>query len=43
MSEDEFDSFTEVTEESWFERIKNVFWGILIGIVLFIAAFPILW
>lgn len=43
MSEDGFDGFSEVTEESWFERIKNAFFGILIGIVLFIAAFPILW
>lgn len=43
MSDDGFDGFSEVTEESWFERIKNAFFGIVIGIVLFIAAFPLLW
>jgi Transmembrane protein 43 len=35
-------SYTEVTSESWFGRIKNAFAGILIGLILFIAAFPLL-
>jgi len=39
MSED---SFIEVTSESWFSRIGNAFIGILIGLVLFIAGFPVL-
>jgi len=37
------DSFTEVTEESWFGRIGGAIKGIIVGIVLFIIAFPILW
>jgi hypothetical protein len=36
------DRFTEVTSTSWFTRIKNSLSGILIGILLFIAAFPLL-
>jgi hypothetical protein len=39
MSED---SYTEVTSESWFSRIGGAFKGILLGLVLFIAAFPLL-
>jgi hypothetical protein len=39
MSED---TFTEVTNESWLGRIGGAFTGILIGLVLFIAAFPVL-
>ncbi len=39
MSED---GFTEITEESWFSRIGSAIKGIVIGLVLFIAAFPIL-
>ena len=39
MSED---AFTEITEESWFSRIGGAIKGIVIGLVLFIAAFPIL-
>ena len=33
---------TEVTEESWFSRLGGAFKGILVGIILFIVAFPVL-
>ena len=33
---------TEVTEESWFSRLGGAFKGILTGIILFIAAIPLL-
>lgn len=36
------DSFTEVTSQSWFSRIGGAIKGVLIGIVLFLAAFPLL-
>jgi hypothetical protein len=39
MSED---SFTEVTHESWFGRIGGAIKGILLGLVLFAVAFPLL-
>jgi tetratricopeptide (TPR) repeat protein len=39
MSED---TFTEITQESWFSRIGGAIKGIVIGLVLFIAAFPTL-
>ncbi|MFC1854943.1 TMEM43 family protein [Thermodesulfobacteriota bacterium] len=39
MSED---SFTEITNQSWFGRIKSAFAGIIIGLILFVAAFPLL-
>ena len=39
MSED---SFTEITNESWFGRIGGAIKGIVIGLALFIAAFPVL-
>lgn len=44
MSEDMFaeDTFTEIANESWLSRIGGAFTGILIGVVLFIAAFPVL-
>lgn len=35
--------FTEVTNESWFGRIGKSISGIIIGIILFLAAFPLLW
>ncbi|HSP15033.1 MAG TPA: TMEM43 family protein [Thermoanaerobaculia bacterium] len=34
---------TEVTSQSWFGRIGNSIKSFLFGIVLFIAAFPVLW
>lgn len=37
------DSFTEVTSENWFSRIGSSIKGILFGLLLFIAAFPLLW
>lgn len=36
------DDFTEVTHESWFSRIGGAIKGVLIGIVLFLIAFPLL-
>lgn len=39
MSED---NYTEVSSESWFSRIGGAFKGIIFGLVLFIAAFPLL-
>jgi hypothetical protein len=36
------DSFTEVTEESWFSRIGNAIKGILIGLVFFAGSFFLL-
>jgi hypothetical protein len=36
------DSFTEVTNESWFSRIGSSIKGILVGVVLFLVAFPVL-
>ena len=39
MSED---TFTEITNESWLSRIGGAIKGVVIGLVLFIAAFPIL-
>jgi hypothetical protein len=37
------DSYTEVTSESWFSRIGESIKGILVGFILFIVAFPLLW
>jgi len=39
MSED---SFTEVTHESWFSRIGGAIKGIVVGLILFAVAFPLL-
>lgn len=38
----EEDRYTEVTETSWFSRIGSAFSGILVGLILFAAAFPLL-
>ncbi len=35
--------FSEVSHESWFSRIGNAFFGILIGLVMFLASFALLW
>ena len=40
MSED---SFTEVTSEGWFSRIGNSIKGIVVGLILFAVAFPLIW
>lgn len=37
------DEFTEVSSESWFSRIADSIKGILVGLVLFVLAFPLLW
>ena len=36
------DSFTETTHTTWFQRIGKAFKGIVIGFILFIVAFPLL-
>ena len=36
------DSFTEVTNQSWFSRIGGAIKGIIFGFILFIIAFPLL-
>ncbi len=36
------DLFTEVTSESWFGRIGRAFVGVLVGLALFVASFPLL-
>jgi len=36
------DTFTETTNQGWFGRIGNSIKGILFGLVLFIASFPVL-
>lgn len=36
------DSVTEVTSESWFSRMGQSFVGVLIGLALFVVAFPLL-
>lgn len=37
------DSFTEVTHESWFSRLGNSIKSVLLGALMFFAAFPLLW
>lgn len=36
------DTYTKVTEVSWFSRIKESFKGIVVGLIMFIASFPLL-
>ncbi len=36
------DSYSTSSNESWFTRIKNAIVGVLIGIIMFIASFPVL-
>ena len=36
------DTFTEVTDQSWFSRIGGSIKGVLVGLILFVAAFPVL-
>ncbi len=35
--------FTEVTSQSWFSRIAASIKGVVVGLVLFVVAFPVLW
>jgi hypothetical protein len=37
------DTFIEKTSQSWFSRIGGAFAGVLVGIILILAAFPLLW
>lgn len=37
------DSFTETTTQSWGSRMGGSFKGIIVGIILFILSFPLLW
>ena len=39
----DFDSFTEVTTQSWGSRLKDSFTGIIVGIVLFLGGTGLLW
>ena len=36
------DRFKEVTRQSWFSRIGGAVMGVLVGLVLFVLAFPLL-
>lgn len=36
-------SFTEVTSENWFSRVGSSIKGIILGLILFMAGFPLLW
>jgi hypothetical protein len=36
------DSFTEVTTESWFSRLGNAFKGIVVGVIILVIGFPLL-
>ena len=36
------DSYTEVTNQSWFSRIGGAIKGIIFGLILFVVAFPLL-
>ena len=38
----DYDSFTETTSESWFGRMGKSFGSVLIGILLFLVSFPLL-
>jgi hypothetical protein len=37
------DTFTEVTSKSWFSRLGGSIKSVLVGLVLFLVAFPLLW
>jgi hypothetical protein len=37
------DTFTEKTSQSWFSRVGGSFAGALVGIVMMLVAFPLLW
>jgi hypothetical protein len=39
----EGDEYSEVSYESWFSRIGKAFTGIIVGIVLFLISFVVLW
>ncbi len=37
------DSYTEVTSQSWGSRLMDSIKGVLVGVICFIVAFPVLW
>jgi len=37
------DEYTEVTRQGWFSRIGESIKGVLVGLVLFLVSFPLLW
>ena len=37
------DQFVTITRTSWLGNIMNSFVGVLLGIILFLVAFPVLW
>jgi Transmembrane protein 43 len=43
MSFDPRDSFTEATSQSWLGRLGASIKGVIIGFILFVVAFPLLW
>ena len=43
MSFDQQHSFTEVTSQSWLGRLGESIKGVIIGFILFVMAFPLLW
>src|SRR5208337_768512 len=43
MAGENGDSYTESTSQSWGSRLMESIKGVLVGLVLFIAAFPVLW
>ncbi|MBF0305077.1 MAG: TMEM43 family protein [Alphaproteobacteria bacterium] len=42
MADDESDSFTEVTTQGWGSRISGALGGMVVGLILFLIAFPLL-
>ena len=37
------DQFVKITRTSWLGNIMNSFVGVLVGVILFLVAFPVLW
>ena len=43
MAGENGDSYTETSSQSWGSRLMESIKGVLVGLILFIAAFPVLW
>jgi hypothetical protein len=43
MAGENGDSYTETTSQSWGSRLMESIKGVLVGLIMFIAAFPVLW
>ena len=37
------DEFRETTRRSWLDRLGGAFVGVVVGLLLFVIAFPLLW